>query len=101
SDARSTKSAVALAHQILSRSEALVLDQPVEDDARQVLDIRFWVVEALLGFFFGHLCIAESGPHRIDEHQIGEVEPGTDVVDRGRWIGWAVAFGAELHALGT
>ena len=100
-DARAAKPAVALADQILAGGQALILDQPVEDDARQILDVRLGVIEALLSFVLRNLRIAEAGAHRIDEYEIREVEPGARIVEWRCRIRWAVAVGAELHALGT
>ncbi len=39
-------------------------------------------------------------PTGVDEHQVGEVEPGAGVVDQAGGIRRAVALGAELHPLG-
>ena len=100
-DARAAEAAVALADQVLAGGQALILDQPIEDDPRQVLDVRLRVVEVLLGFVLRNLRIAEAGAHRVDEHQVREVEPGARIVDRRRGIRWAVALGTELHPLRT
>ncbi len=98
-DARPAESAVAFADEILARHQAVILHEPVVDDARQILDVGLGRVEVLLRFVFGDARTAETRAHRIDEHEVGEVEPGPGIVDRRRRVGRAVAFRAELHAL--
>ena len=79
-DARDAVAAVALADQILARPQPLVLDEPVEDDAREVVDIVLGAVE-ISAWSVGVLeRAAEAGADRVDEDEIGEVEPRAGIV---------------------
>ncbi len=96
--ARTAEASVAFAYEIFARTEAVVLDEPVVDDAREIFDVGRGAVEELLGFVLGDERAAEAGSDGIDENQIGEVEPGSGIVgERGR-IGGAVSFiaGSEM-----
>src|SRR5699024_3975066 len=85
--------------QVLAGFHATVVDQPVVDDARQVVDVRVGTVEQLGGLFLVHQGTAETGADGVDEDQVGEVQPGAGVVfQRGR-IGGGVALVAEFHRL--
>ena len=97
----SAESAVAFADEIFARTEAVVLDEPVVDDARQVLNVGFGAVEELFGFGLRHLGSAEAGADGIDEDEVGEVEPCAGVVDEIGGVGGAVAFVAGVEVLGA
>src|ERR1700722_9814285 len=96
-DARTAKAAVALTHQILARGETLILDQPIEYDARQIFHVRFGVIKTFLGLVLLHLGVAETCPYRIDEYEICKIQPGAWVVDRCGRIRGTITLGTELH----
>ncbi len=99
-DGRGAIAAVALAHHVLGRLHAAVLDQPVVDDARQVGDVGLDGEELLVGLVLLQQRARIAGADRIDEHQVGEVEPGTGIVVQADRVRRAVALGPELDALG-
>ena len=49
-DLRAAEAAIAFADEILARTEAVVLHEPVVDDARQIFDVGLSAVEQLLRF---------------------------------------------------
>src|SRR5580704_12712346 len=91
-DARAAEAAVAFTDQIFPGTEAVVFDEPVVDDAREVLDVGLGAVEELFGVGFRHRRGAESGADRVDEDEVGEVEPCAGVVDEPDGIGGTVTF---------
>ena len=56
---------------------------------------------AAFRFLVANARAAEAGADRIDEHQVGEVQPGTRVVVQDRRRRRAVTLGAEGHHLGS
>ena len=98
---RPAKPAVALAHQIFPRTQPVVLHEPVIDDPRKILNVRRCGVEQFLGLGFGHGCPAESRPDRIDEHEVGEIQPRAWIVHRNRGVRRTVALVAHLQMLGS
>ena len=100
-DPRHAVAAVALANQVFARREAMVLHQPVEDDAREVVDVVVGGVEILLRLIGGYERPAEAGADRIDEDEIGEVEPRARIVGERCRIRRAVALIAEGDVLGS
>ena len=98
-DARAAEAAVAFADEIFARTEAVVFDEPVVDDARQVLDVGLGAVEELLGLGFRDGGAAESGADGVDEDEVGEVEPGAGIVDQRGGIGGAVAFVSDAFKM--
>ena len=93
--------AVALADEVLLRAEAAVLDQPVVDDAREILDVGRGAEEELFAFRFGDAGAAEAGADGVNEDQIGEVEPGAGIVGEHGGIGGTVALVADGQMLGA
>ena len=100
-DAWAAISAVAFAHEVLLVEQAVVLDEPLVDDEREVLDVGRWSVEEFFGFRGIGEGLGEAGADGVDEDEIGEVEPGAGVVGEGCGVGGGVAGVGEGDVLGS
>ena len=77
---RDPKAAVALADQKLRRGPALVPAEPEADERGQRIQIRLRAEEAACRLLASAVTVAaEAGLDRIDEHEVGEREPGIRV----------------------
>ena len=85
-DARRAVAAIAFAHQIFGRPQPPFLDQPVVHDLREIFDIGIVGVEGLLGLRLIDQASAEPRADRIDEDEIGEIEPAVGVVASDRRV---------------
>ncbi len=77
-DERPAEAAIALAGEEFRRAEAVLFLQPAHDEGREAVDIALDRIEAL-----AHLIAADdaaiAGARRIDEDEVGEIEPGLGV----------------------
>ena len=100
SQPRHAIAAIAFADQELGAGQPPGLVEPVEHHPAQIFDIGLRGVEIALGAGIVLQAAREAGPDRIDEHQIGEIEPAIGIVARHRGIGRRIALRPELDALG-
>ena len=80
---RPTEAAIAFTREEFRRAKAVFLLQPAHDEGRESVDVALDRVKAL-----AHLIAANdpaiAGAGRIDEHEIGEIEPGLAVRQQRR-----------------
>jgi hypothetical protein len=88
--------AVALAGQELRARPTLVARRVQADELGHPLDVVVDAVELVVVLTLGRAAVA--GGHRIDEHDVGEVEPRVGVVDQCVRRRRRPALGFEVHA---
>ena len=81
---RAAEAAVTLADEEFRRGHAVVAAQPARDDRRQRVDIAVDRIIAVADVLLGADRAAVAGADRIDEDEVGEVEPGLGIGDDGR-----------------
>src|SRR5208283_3447485 len=84
---RPTKTAVAFAKDEFRGNNAIVCSQPTANHNAQRVDVAIHRPKLFAHLLAGRDDPTVSGSRRIDEDEIGEVEPGLFVVDEGRCTG--------------
>ena len=87
-DLRRAKAAIAFAGDELDRLLAPGLLDPFADEHGERLGVAVDRPEAPATLIAARRNPAVAGAGRIDEHEVGEVEPGLGVGDQPRWLGY-------------